>query len=481
MRKLKEFPEEKKLEVLTQSLSAEDIREMLTEELHRRHILSISNWGLGSGIITEEEFGAIISKIEKPREFPTNPEQRLEALLSVGNTEPKQVLSLLLMDNPQSVEALNSQFIGLIEGVQYRGKQWKPLVKTIENYLVYSLDSIGFIAFPVIESSKIGYARTQGGKFYGQPVMAFMLNMANQLGISMYQLLGHTHTSGDSRAPYNRFRTLEFLLSQYRNGKETRAVDISNLLNLQNNSVIGHLSALKEIGFIEWDSISPELKGQNVYTWREGKKPEEAPTYQHLASSTKVVADYLFKNKECNNITVVEYLKTKDSYRQWQYKNLLHGIDGILSHLKKHGFAESNYSGGKIGSHVNLVRDGADFVEEFTRKLRNAVNNGNELRAMKQLYNSYMDNYEEFKHDSEAVSFYVDVSPQLNAITEEETQRKIFSYLKEKGESRLSHMKSDLRLNTYNYLPEMLRSAMLVERREGRKAFYLINPGYKPN
>ena len=67
MQRLKEFPEEKKLELLTQALNAEDIREMLTEGLHRRHILSISNWGLGADLITEEQFGSIVGKIEKSR------------------------------------------------------------------------------------------------------------------------------------------------------------------------------------------------------------------------------------------------------------------------------------------------------------------------------------------------------------------------------------------------------------------------------
>ena len=481
MPKLKEFLEEKKLEVLAQALSAEDIREMLTEELYRRRILSISNWGLGSGIITEEEFGAIISKIEKPREFPTNPEQRLEALLSVGNTEPKQVLSLLLMDNSQSVEALRSQFIGLIEGVLYRGKQWKPIVQTIEGYLVDSLDSIGFIAFSVIESSKIGYARTQGGKFYGQPVMAFMLNMANQLGISMYQLLGSTQTRGDSRAPYNRFRILEFLLSQYRNGKETREIDISNLLNLNSAGLIGHLNALKEIDFIEWDSISSELKGQIIYRWKEGKNPNEVSRYSITKNITRDVAEYLCQNKTSNNLVVVEYLKKKEHYKNREDESLLWTVNNTLAYLEKHGFAESNYRGTKVQSHVNLVRGIADIVEEFTIELRNAVNNGNELRAMEQLYNSYMADYDRFKHDSGAVRFYIDVSPQLNAITAEEAQRKIFSYLKEKVESRPKDMKEDLGFDVYPYLRKMFNNALIVERREGKKAFYSINPDYKPN
>ena len=121
MAKLKEFGEERKLEVITQSLAAEDIREILTEGLHRRHILGISNWGLIEGRITQDELNAIIGKIERPREFPRDPEQRLDALLSVGNTGPKQVLGLLLSDNPQSVEALRKQFISLIEGVKYKG------------------------------------------------------------------------------------------------------------------------------------------------------------------------------------------------------------------------------------------------------------------------------------------------------------------------------------------------------------------------
>ena len=396
MPKLKEFPEGKKLEVLAQALVAEDLREILTEGLHRRHILGISNWGLNGGIITPDQFNAIIGKIERPREFPRDPEQRLEALLSVGNTEPKQVLGMLLSDAPQSVEALRNQFISLIEGVQYKGRQWRPRVLTIEAYLVQSLDQIGFIAFPVIEASKIGYARTQAGRAYGQPFMTFMFHMTNQLGMSMYELLGVSWTTGDSGAPYNRFRILEFLLSQHKNVKETREVDISKLLNLNAFDVREHLNALKEIGIVEWDSINTELKGQIVYRWNEGKNPHKVPKYRSQKTLTQQVAEYLCRNRECSNTAIVEHLKTKGHYKKWK----IGVISGILSHLEKHGFAESDYKGRAVQSHINLIRDRADFVEEFTRKLRNAVDDGAELKAMEQLYSSYMADYDRLKRDS---------------------------------------------------------------------------------
>ena len=482
MPRLKEFPEVKKLEVLAQALAAEDIRGILTEGLHRRHILSISSWGLNEGIITEDYFNDIISKIERPREFPTDPEQRLEALLSAGNTEPKQVLGLLLSDNPQSSEALRNQFISLIDGVQYKGRQWRPQVSTIEDYLIYSLDHIGFIAFPVIEASKIGYARTQAGRAYGQPVMAFMLHITNQLGMSLYKLLGASWTSGDSRAPYNRFRILEFLLSQHKNGRETREVDILNLLNLADTGVREYLNALKGIGIVEWDSIGTELKGQIVYRWKEGKNTDEVPTFHTQKTLTQEVAEYLYQNKRATNIALIEILKKKERYKQRKYEILIMIVNNILSHLEKHGFAEADYKGGTVQSHINLIRDRADFVEEFTRKLRNAANGGDELKAMEQLYSSYMANYDRFQHDSRtAVGFYVDVSPHLNKLTAEESQRKILDYLREKGESRPRDMKKDLGFDVKLYLRNMARTAMIVGRQEGIKAFYSLNPNYRPN
>ncbi len=482
MPKLREFPEEKKLEVLAQALAAEDIRQVLTEGLHRRHILEISNLGLSDGIITPDQFSTIIGKIERPREFPTDPEQRLEALLSVGNTEPKQVLSLLLSDAPQSVEALRNQFISLIEGVQYKGRQWMPHGITIENYLVDSLDQIGFIAFPVIGASRIGYARTQAGRDYGQPVMAFMLNMANRLGMSMYQLLGKTATPGDSRATYNRFRTLEFLLSQHKNSKETREVDIVNLLNLGNTSVKVYLNALKKIGIVEWDSIDPELKGQIFYRWKEGKNPDEVPKYSTAKTLTQEVAVYLYRNRECNNIAIVKHLRTKRHYKKWVYSILMRNVSSILSHLERHSFAESDYTGAKVQSHINLVRGKADFVEEFTSKLRNAANGGAELRAMEQLYSSYVADHDTLMRDSRVVGFYVDVSPQLNQPTSEEAQIAILDYLLRNGESRLRDIKKKFRFDIVNTrLPDMIKSGMVVLRKERNKSFYSINQAYRPN
>ena len=483
MPRLKEFPKEKKLEVLAQALAAEDLRKILTEGLHRRHILGISNWGLNGGIISQDDFNAIIGKIERPREFPRDPEQRLEALLSVGNTEPKQVLGLLLSDNPQSVEALRNQFISLIEGVQYKGKQWRPQVNTIESYLTVSLDRIGFVAFPIISRTEVCYSRTNAGKIYGAPVLAFTLHMTNQINFSMYNILGPTNTPGDSRAPYNRFRILEYLLKQKKQGNNSRVYDISSLINLNVAGVRGHLLALSAINFIDYDSAQTDLKGQFVYTWKDKHKtPESVPAYKKYAHMTLDVAKILFELEITDTDSITDHLYKKSKYSsKWKIKNLSHTICSILAHMVQLGFSDSVYKSLEQ-SHVHLRDEYLEFVEEFTKKLRDAMQDGKNLQSMLQIYKKYMEDGNIFRDNCTSGSrFYLEVSPSINRLTGIEAEKRILDYLKQHGKVRRTEMVQDLDFTLTRYLRKLVAIRILNKVKEGKKVFYSINPNYKPD
>ncbi|MDI6806750.1 MAG: hypothetical protein QMD14_02955, partial [Candidatus Aenigmarchaeota archaeon] len=79
----RKFSDEEKLKILQQSLETEDIRDLLRQEgIHRRHVANIAQEFFNSGKIDQKQFQSICERIERPRAFPTDTEQRLEALLA---------------------------------------------------------------------------------------------------------------------------------------------------------------------------------------------------------------------------------------------------------------------------------------------------------------------------------------------------------------------------------------------------------------
>src|SRR3989344_3246191 len=110
---VKKLTDEEKLRILSLALEADDIRPLLgAEKLKRKGLVQLASNARDGSLITEAEFNRIAASIEKPRSFPADPEQRLDAILSgVVNLESKQILTVLLGDNPQSPENLAADFV----------------------------------------------------------------------------------------------------------------------------------------------------------------------------------------------------------------------------------------------------------------------------------------------------------------------------------------------------------------------------------
>ncbi len=467
----KQLTDEDKLRILLAAIEADDIRPLLAaEKLKRGELASLADEALDDGLLTGQDFDWIKQAIERPKSFPTDPEQRIDSLLSgVVNIEPKQILTLLLDDNPRSIGDLREGFVEATSGV------WAPrwFGKNIEQYLLQSLDPVGFVAHPVLQDLDVQHKATEAGKRYGQPIAAYVLDLGRQTNFSFYQLFGSTNSTGDNRAPYNRFRILEMLLE-----KDRRIADFEEQLNLASHRV--HLKALRKLGFVEFDSVSLEERGWAVYRWGEGR-PENVETVKGCVAITHDVADWLFKNKEGDCHQIADDLKKRVEYRNWKESGLISNVSNILAGLKEQGFATAYYQGGKELSHAKLVRDNRCFVEEFTRKVRDALQDGTELEAMRRIHQQYQDDPDRFRLDAtRRLQIYVEISPGINARSPQEWTERILAYVASKGEVRARAIKRDVASTATNYLSVMADQGFLNQRKKGNAVFYSVNPAYRP-
>ncbi|MEK6853956.1 MAG: hypothetical protein AABX60_01355, partial [Nanoarchaeota archaeon] len=303
---------EKDLELVVEAIEAEDIRTVLKErKVHRKHIARAAYAAQKAGIITGEEFSAIAGKIERPKAFPSDTEQRLEAVLGgFMNAESKQILTMLLNPGITDLGGLAHRF------VQVTGESWtrKQAPHNLDSYIVHSLDPVGFVAHPVVIMRQVsdvyvGYALTESGMRYGPPLAAFALGFANKTCLSFQQILGTTQTTGDSRSPYNRFRILEELLKG-----DSRIEDLSLNLNFANQGVTAHLKALRKIGCVEFDSVGSEDTGWAVYRWLKGL-PSDVKTVKTRKTLTAEVADCLFKHGPADYNDVFVHLSSLPMYK----------------------------------------------------------------------------------------------------------------------------------------------------------------------
>ena len=273
-------------------------------------------------------------------------------------------------------------------------------------------------------------------------------------------------------------------MEKKKSGKKTRIIDISTLLNLASPSVTNHLNSLKKIKFLDYDSVNSELTGQFVYTWKSENLPDYIHPYKTLPSLTSDVAKILFENKRMDFHAITNELlskKHKSRYQRWKEDLLLHSVSRILAHLSKLGLAESNYKIRQEHSHVWLTNDYAEIVEEIVRKSRDALQGGNELKALQALYQRYIADDGLFvQHATNGLSLYLPVSGHINKLGSEERQRRLLEYLTSHASARPRNMEKDLGFYVIDDLKEMLAYGVLVIRREGKKAIYSVNPDYKP-
>jgi len=398
-------------------------------------------------------------KLVRNESFPEDIDGRLTAVLSSVNTEPKQVQLLVLNDEPKTVSMIKREFDRLTSGNfdaspdvhgHYCRETFVPIGLVCEESIIFTDKNRPVRAWSINDD----------GKHYAWPIAAFTLKKANEYGKSFYEILGPTHSRGDSRSPYNRFMIIDMLSIS-----PMGFSDLSEFLKVSPSSIKLHIEELKKCGFVDFESISSEETGWRKYAWVKGK-PEDVKKYKTQPSLTRRVADELYRHKESDCDELSKALKYSDKAT----------IGGVLAHLEKEGFAKclSRFELCVKLSEANLTDSGRHFHEDFVKILSDAFNpEKRALDYMRNIYDAYMKDREMLiEHATNGTSMYRGVSHHKDSTCFDDRCKEVYEAIRTSGGMRPKDIDKEMGTITQLYLSALLESGKIYKEKRGHATFY---------
>lgn len=317
-------------------------------------------------------------------QFPTDPQERLAALLASYNIGPKSVTHLLLPAYGYiSTEDLRKKFRKVFAGTDIQ--QFRPHI--VDQYCEDTLCPIGLVAkrysIDVFGVEKvIGYGLTEAGNKYGTPAAALSLYFETSHNVSLYPILGSTSSpSADKRAPYARARVLQALQEE---GQPLRQADLCIKLDLEHATVKDSLEGLAKAGAIIYKSVTPHT-GKTRISYRMGNLPADQVTlYRDQPFNTKTAIEICAQlANEGVEITLEEVAKryskirgTSDVTRGQRAR-----LSGTLTHLERQGYIKSEgFKGNKVLSSAELTELGEEVVNNYLNYLVGLVSDDLNIR-----------------------------------------------------------------------------------------------------
>jgi len=346
--------------------------------------------------------------IREEREFPSDLQKRMAAVLNGVNTELKAVTILHLDDKPVEFTEIRDRVR------ETRGEGYLPRPNNFGTYS-NTLHNIALVAKETIvrdtgEKSHIGYNLTEAGKIYGRQIAAFSLRYAVESGRSMYEILGSTRSKGVSRAPHNRVIILEKL-----DKEGLRRVDLVNILKLSDSGIAEHIKNLSKISFISFDSIGAKQKGKCRYRWVEGKDVAGVKTVVSQKTLTKNVSSKLIELGKSDRNEIAESL---------DYDHLSH-VSKVLCGLEEQGFVERvSWKGSRWQSKIEILEDGRKFLEGFVSPVKEILEDSRLLsdEEIDEIRREYTD---------KGIKLYRSISPYINKKSSEQRIEQVRTLVRE--------------------------------------------------
>lgn len=364
-------------------------------------------------VYIEGKKGLVVSRTVNP--FPEDPDERLAAILSCVNTEPKNiVLAFCLDEDSKTSWELKEAF------ERYVGSgHWAPIHPAFSGYSHKTFVPVGAVEEEIISSPyeiPVSHFRlTKAGMRYAKPIAAFALRFAVEHGRSIYEYLGKTSTTGDTRSPQNRVKLLEAL----KEGNK-REVDLVSSTGLGEDNVIRHILALEKLGLVEYDSANPEER-YVWYRWERGKRPTDVSAYKGRPTLTRKVAEALRRLKKANARMIAEELGLR----------LTNDISGVLSHFAKEGFSQrERWTGKEFQSQATLLEDGRAFLDEFVNPTKAAL----EGKLGPEEFLDFYDERKAKEYAEAAMDLYEKASPFRKAKSAEIRRYEVLDFIRGKNE-----------------------------------------------
>ena len=404
-----------------------------------------------------------IEKVERTyKEFPKKIDDRVNAILSGINSEYKSAtLGFFLNDNWKTKSDIRGNaeaYVGLVDRI--------PSMSTFRSYCTATFIPIGAVAEERIKykgrTNPVAYYKlTEDGEKYGKPIAQFSLKTAVDNNLSMYEIFGPTASPGETRSPLN----IAKILFELEKEDNLREVDLKKKIGLDHKGVHKHLLNLRRLGFVDYESVSPEGPGWSQYEWIKGKDSKDVENVERMPTLTKKTANKMQEIGSSNCIELKVLLGYEDSER----------ISVILSGLKKQGFVETatKFESGKKYSEASIKEKGRRLVGGF---LEPAV-----YQALEDNFDTVGKGIEIFNdistscdYISKGFNLYRGVCPAYKRASKEENKIKILHMLEDQKKLRTKEIDKKLGKGSANYLKALIKEREITKERVGPAVYYSL-------
>lgn len=415
-------------------------------------------------------------------EFPITPTERLGALLSSVNTGTKSILLFLLERETRpetyiSPVDLADKFKEAFRGTELLEQFGNHTKQLVTQYCQQSLVGIGVVAREyTLAGELVGFSLTPDGRRYGISAAALALKTEEELGTSLYPILGQsTSRLADSRAPLTRARILEALS---RRDQPVRVADLELELGTNDVTIGNDLELLDRLGIVDYRSFSH--KG-NTTMIRYITPPEFTGDSIEPINRTRSIQNLMVKilqdHKPETSFTDDQiYEQMPDSVKtRWKERELKAHISRLLSKLVREGhiLREDNLKGAETHSSATLTELGYRFFNLFERPMLALVQD-------QPIDNSAIDSVRNnlFQYARMTADLYLPFSRSTRIRQSGETQTRILELIRDSEEPlTIKDVFTQLDMSkqsAISYIKSLTQNGVLKRTKIGKTYFYQV-------
>lgn len=367
-------------------------------------------------------------------------------MFACSNTELKSVMILYgLGSTPTHRGNIHKRFAPLLPDSWDSRPQPSNIARMMRVFIIPS----GFAQEPM----EYYFATTPQGETIAKDSAAFLLRRAVDLGMPLGPILQERTEEGSenpTRAYITRIATLIALeggpLSQARLQERIEG-DVSSLA--------WNLRILSEKGLISYDSIDPEIKGQQIYERADlSKVPKKASIL------AKNILKYFELNEIGNHYAIAQALGRND----------IHAIGKTLRQLMRAGVIKpTKWVWTDHQSEAKIMSAGERLIDEVVIPLLSAYSGDeSDLRMLAEAR-------AELEGNPAIATAALNQYKRQRVLTPEvETQQAILAFIRENGPQRHKQILSHIGKMAHPQLIELIATDQLRTVRDGNASFYLL-------
>lgn len=313
---------------------------------------------------------------QKIPEFSEEDWERAGRVFSGINNGVKAALFIDIAQNTKPgmympIKDIVSRFKELFAGTELLEvfEEGKKTRRSVIAYCQRSLCDVGVLtAGYSLDGELIGFGVTKDGVDSGLPHALRLLTWENTMHESAYPILGQTNSRGETRAPLNTAKILEYLLRHPYNAREVDLIDVSGVAGSIASKALERFHAL---GIVDYKGVTTQTSRISLeYAWDNADLGQARYIRTSHGLQDSVITAIEQKGLSNLNPTfsiedIFQGLPEKIRDR-WGEKSLRHEISSILSGLAspRYGLLQrvDDFKGHEKLSNIALTQKGRSFV-----------------------------------------------------------------------------------------------------------------------